>query len=470
MLGTGIKEYFSFGLSQYIPFVLYGLSFLVAFLTVFYKSGIGILFLIPLFPIYAVLDKVLKSGLFLANSVTDMIIIGMILGWMVQERKEHEPNIGQAPQLAPVFLFMSFSLTSFVLGTSYLGDDFSSDITFERLAFWKNYMIMPLIYVIAFYNLRERKWKYALYILLFFSFVAMNYKFRLNFRWMFHTHYAHESRGGDTFAFLNANVWGAFHAMYILFLAGLFLIDKHRWRRLAYLILIYGCGYSLIYSYSRGAYVGLVAGLFFIAIVRERKLLIPLFIFFLVWKLILPISVVERIEGTFVTEGNETSVLRIGDTQLETAGRSGIWDEALSLFSEHPITGTGFRTFGEKTGMDTHNEYLKTLAEDGIIGLFIYLLLYYRALKSGWQLYKTADEELLKAFGFGFLCSVVGSMVVNFFGDRWSYLQVGGIYWVTWALVDQENNRLRIQRQELAALSGGESTNLTRILDSRALR
>ena len=33
-------------------------------------------------------------------------------------------------------------------------------------------------------------------------------------------------------------------------------------------------------------------------------------------------------------------------------------------------------------------------------------------------------------------------MVVNFFGDRWTYLQLGGLYWIFWALVDQENSRI----------------------------
>jgi O-antigen ligase len=248
--------------------------------------------------------------------------------------------------------------------------------------------------------------------------------------------------------------------MYTLFVIGMFLMDKHKWRRVAYGILIAGGIYSMLYSYSRGAYVGFGAGLVFIALVKSRKLLIPLFLLLFLWKVVLPSSVVDRIDGTFVEEGDRAGVITIGDTNLSTAYRSEIWQEAWSIFTENPVVGTGFRTFGKLTGWDTHNQYLKTLSEQGIIGLLIYLLLYQRALKSGWQLYKEGDEELLRAFGFAFVCAVLGSMVVNVFGDRWTYLQLGGIYWVLWALADQENSRIALQRQAEGARLEAEAMGL----------
>jgi O-antigen ligase len=204
-----------------------------------------------------------------------------------------------------------------------------------------------------------------------------------------------------------------------------------------------------MYSFSRGAYFGFLAGLFFIGFIRTRKLLIPLFVFLIVWKLIVPLSVVERVEGIFNVEGESTEVISLGDTKLFTAGRSHLWEMALDYFYQNPIFGTGYRTYEILTGLDTHNVYFKTLAEQGLIGFLIYLWLYFLALRSGWRLYKRADEELVKALGFGFLCAVVGSMVVNLFGDRWSYLQLGGLYWVFWALVDQENSRIKIKSNAL---------------------
>lgn len=438
------------GLSEFIPYILYGLSFLIAFLAIFYRNEIGILFLASLFPIYAVLNKTIKLELPFAKDVVDILIIAMLLGWLLQRTKSEEQPVSHSPLLLPILLFMGYSLLSFIHGSSTLGTDLFSDMSEQRLANWKNYMIMPLMYLIAYYNLRERKWKYALFILLAISFLAMDYKFRQTFRWVQHTHYMEKSRLSGTLGFLGPNEWGSFQTIYTLFLIGLFMIDKHIWRRIAYAVLIIGGTYCLMYSFSRGAYVGFIIGLFFIGLVRSRKLLIPLVVFLLVWKLLLPLSVVERIEGTIVDQSDlaqseRTDLMSVGGAELDTARRAEIWSMAMGYFYQNPIFGKGFRTFSALTEWDTHNVYLKMMAEQGLIGLFIYLWLYFLAFKSGWQLYRNTDEELVKAFGFGFLCAVVGSIVVNFFGDRWTYLQIGGLYWIFWALVDQENSRIKMQ-------------------------
>ena len=450
MLGLGLSKYiFGWGLSQYIPYVIYGLTFLVAFLAIFYRSEIGILFIAFFLPIYSLLSKAIKLDLLLANQIIDILLIAMLLGWLFQGRKNQEQSIGPSPMLVPIFLFVGYSLFSYFVGSSYLGGGISPDLDNLRLADWKNYMIMPFLYLISYHNLRDRKWKYALFILLFFSFLAMDLKFRQSFTWVQHTHYMDKSRLGGTFGFLGPNEWGAFHTIYTLFIIGLFLVDRHFWRRIAYSILIFLNTYSLIYSFSRGAYVGFLAGLFFIGFIRTRKLLIPLFVFLIVWKSIVPLSVVERVEGIYIVPGESAEVITLGDTKLFAAGRSHLWEKALNYFSQNPIFGTGYRTYEILTGLDTHSVYFKTLAEQGLIGFLIYLWLYFLALRSGWRLYKRADEELVKALGFGFLCAVVGSMVVNLFGDRWTYLQLGGLYWIFWSLVDQENSRLKRRKETM---------------------
>lgn len=142
-------------------------------------------------------------------------------------------------------------------------------------------------------------------------------------------------------------------------------------------------------------------------------MLIPLIVILVIWKSVLPTSVIERIEGTFVDQGNleqvaGADVVSVGGTELTTTGRKQLWDQAMEYFKKNPITGIGFRTFANLTGMDTHNVYIKFMAEQGIIGLIINLWLYYLALRSGWRLYRMANEQLLKAFGFAFLCAVGG--------------------------------------------------------------
>lgn len=433
------------GLTQYIPYIIYGLSFFIAFFALFYRSGIGILFLVPLLPVYSALNKVLKSDLPLANNVPDMLIIAMLMGWMLQGSRDQKLPTERAPLLIPILLLSSYTFLSFFIG-SFNYDGLFSETNMERLAHWKNYMIMPLLYLICYYTLKDRKWQHALFVLLAGSMLAADYKFKLTFRWYKHTHFFEENRLGGTFAFLGPNEWGSFHAIYVLFFIGLFLVDKHFWRRIAYVILILGGGYAMMYSYSRGAYMGFLIGLFVIALVRSKKLLIPLIIFLFVWKSVLPNSVVERIEMTFVEEASGANVISVGDTHVYTAGRAYLWEKALDMFYQNPITGLGYNTFQRsiEDKMDTHSLYFKTLAEQGLIGLTILLWLYFLAFRSGWRLYKGSNEDLMRALGFGFFCAALGYALVNLFGDRWTYFQLGGVFWVLWALVDQENSRLKI--------------------------
>ena len=270
-LGLGLGKYLSFGLSPYYPYIVYGLAFLIAFLALFYRSELGILFIAFFLPVYALLNKAIKSDLFLANQIIDVLVIAMLLGWLFQNRKKQEQSIGQSPLLLPIILFLSYSLFSFFIGSSYLGEDFFPGFDNQRLADWKNYMIMPFLYLISYYNLRDRKWKYALFILLFFSFLLMDFKFRQSFRWVQHTHYTDGSRVNGTLGFLNANAFGALHTIYTLFIIGLFLVDRHFWRRIAYVILICGGIYTLMYTYLERCLCWLFGRAIFYRFYKDKK-------------------------------------------------------------------------------------------------------------------------------------------------------------------------------------------------------
>jgi len=51
MLGTGLfKIFFGWGLSEYAPYVIYGLALVIAFLALVYRSEIGILFIALFYP------------------------------------------------------------------------------------------------------------------------------------------------------------------------------------------------------------------------------------------------------------------------------------------------------------------------------------------------------------------------------------------------------------------------------------
>jgi O-antigen ligase len=82
---------------------------------------------------------------------------------------------------------------------------------------------------------------------------------------------------------------------------------------------------------------------------------------------------------------------------------------------------------------------VKILAEQGTIGMFIFLLMFLLALRSGWRLYRDTEDPFLKGLGLGFFTCVIATMTTNVFGDRWTYVQLGAYYWVFLALVVRSN-------------------------------
>lgn len=429
------------GLSEVVPYAVYALAGPVMIATAVSRTSIGLLFLVPLIPLYVVIDKVLKSELPLANNLVDFTIIAMLLGILIQKRGDEVPALGPSPLQKPLAIFALFSFISLILGSSHF-DGMMGELNISRYAHWKNYMIMPVLYLITYYALREREWQRWLFILLFGAFLLADVRFQQSFRWVKREHYDGIKSRVSGLVNLGPNEMGGFHAIHMLFVLGVFFIDKNVKRRIAYVFFMVGSTYCALYSYSRGAYVAILLTSIFIAFLKERRLLIVIVAFLISWKAILPVSVVERIENTIVEDGARSDVVSVGGVELETAKRTEIWDKALGYFLENPITGKGYNTYQYLTGWDTHNVYIKFMAEEGIIGLSLYLWFYVLALRSGWKLYKNADEEIIRALGFGFTCAVIASIISNFFGDRWTYLQLGGIYWVLWALVDQYNARI----------------------------
>ena len=151
------------------------------------------------------------------------------------------------------------------------------------------------------------------------------------------------------------------------------------------------------------------------------------------------------------------------DQQLDSSAqdRVTIWNDAqeFELFHENPVLGAGFDTYEwqHRVGQyaDTHNYFLKVLVETGVLGLMFFLYLLGTITRLGVKLYRTAKDPFLKSLGLGFSLLMVCVFVVNFFGDRWLYIEVNGFLWVMLACVVR-GQMIENQRQQEAVDSSTE--------------
>jgi O-antigen ligase len=153
---------------------------------------------------------------------------------------------------------------------------------------------------------------------------------------------------------------------------------------------------ALLFSWSRGAWMGFAAGLVVLLAFWPRRLaLAPLVLLLLLAALLiafnaglLPTAVVDRLGGFAgdFTLGDVRGV-DINDANYSVLERIAHWQAALDMTRDNLWLGVGFGNYGaayadydlinwpDALG-HAHNYYLNLLAETGVIGLLAYLLLW----------------------------------------------------------------------------------------------
>ena len=222
-----------------------------------------------------------------------------------------------------------------------------------------------------------------------------------------------------------ANQLGAFLSQFAVFFWGVGQYIKRRKAKLIFYGLVSLTALTDMYTFSRGAYLALVASAIVLGLLKDRKLLVLIAIFLFTWQTIVPAAVTERV-----------SMTKSSDGKLEASAqeRVDLWTQARDMFFSSPLVGTGFASFqyGEHTDnlKDTHNWYVKVLVETGIIGGVIALFLLGNMLAAGYGLFRQGRDPLYSGLGLGFLLAVCSCMIANFFGDRWTYIEVNGLLWI----------------------------------------
>lgn len=360
----------------------------------------------------------------------DLIFFAVLIGIFINKRSLTITN-----NLYFIFIFILYNYLSLWNSSIRYFYPFPISTSNELVIIWKNFTMMILMYFIGINVIKNEQQQKI--IILIIALVILNISLR-NYR---------SFAGGMSFVDdhrlvgpfwavqLGSNHFGAFIADYsaAIFGVALFKIDKKiRWLCLAAALLSV---HSLLFSFSRGAYVGALLAMLFFGIFKKRNILVLLTIILISYHTLLPPSVVERVNMTKDESG-----------QLETsaASRLRLWQNATDLFLQSPLYGVGFEGFrlyreGQYGAIltDTHNYFIKNLCEGGIIGFIILLIILYAAFRSGWRLYKTGSSQFQKGLGFGFLGCILSLIATNMFGDRFSYVELGSFFWIFWSLVDR---------------------------------
>ncbi len=156
---------------------------------------------------------------------------------------------------------------------------------------------------------------------------------------------------------------------------------------------------AIIASYSRGAFLAVIAmGLFlWLKTKGSKKIFLAI---------VMSITVVSTL--AFIPDKwfEKMATIQTYDHDASAQGRLDSWRFAINLANDRPIQGGGFQAFTElmfqkyspdlKRARDAHSIYFQVLAQQGYIGLFIFLLLGFLTWRTATSVMKSCrnDEQL----------------------------------------------------------------------------
>lgn len=427
-------------------FLVYGAGFVCAARALTGKIHGALYLVLFLMPLRNVVEKI--YGLPLGKDFIDILFLSMIVGSIVAAHIEKRPLFQKSPLNTPAFTIAFYTYVSLWVGYGLLGYYAPFNFSDPRLQDCKNFILFPILFMIILNNVRDKKGIVKVLIVIFLGMMASGWYTLKQVTWFLGIVSRNKIHG--TFVFVGPNEVAAFFNQYGVFFLALSLFWKNKLQKIFMLGLVVMSFYSVLFLFSRGAYLGLLTGLFVLFSMRKKVLLIPLVLLVIFWQTALPATVRERIEMTT----NEA-----GELDVSTQMRLVVWQEAMRLFQENPILGTGFHVFkylGFELG-DTHNIYVRILAEQGLIGMFIFLWLITAFFRQAWRLYKQAEDPELKGLGLAFVICLIVFVVNNFFGNRWDYLELSSYLWAIAALVTRGN--LILSSEKTQKSSSGKQNN-----------
>jgi putative inorganic carbon (hco3(-)) transporter len=412
------------GLTSLAPFVIYIAGILAFLLSVFWRPIVGIYFLVPLIPLQTARYRM--NDLPLGQSVVDIILLGVILGLLVHQQK----ILQKTPWNVVLSVYAIFTFLSLCMGSFYLHAELPLTPSDPRLADWKNFMIMPVILLLVATTVREKRQMKILILLMCAGILVLNTGFWDTVSGHDFSNFSYDLRDEGAMGYAGVNGLAAFEAQAAIFLMALAALERKKFLWLGYLALAIFSGICLMYSLSRGGYLAFLVGVLFLGIVKQRKLLLLLAAFLCTWTSFVPGAVQQRVFMTY----NENS----GALDHSAEVRVDLWEEAAAMIRANPVLGVGFDTYGYTKHVhnygDSHNYFIKVLAETGFVGLLLFLWLLARTFQVGCRLFRRARDPFLGSLGLGLAGWVLCSAVANLFGDR-TFLQVDGYMWVIGGLV-----------------------------------
>jgi hypothetical protein len=424
MLGTG--------LGAYLPLLIY-LASMAGCVASLFRPAIGIWILALILPLQGGRMRLLDYplGAHVLQLLLLFVFIGVLLkGGSIWPPKPMRKIVIALCALTYVSLWIGAALSRavpFPFLTSLPNGDHTP------FGYWITFMHLPLLFILVNSVVKDKRQMQFLLFAMMISFLWVMKNFYGNVAGRETTNYVEGLRNSMGQDFGGSNGRAAFASQCTLLLLAVFGNIRSLRVRLVVVFLLVAGVYSVLFSYSRGAWLGFACGILYLGVTRMRWFLAVGLLIVPFAGALLPRAVIQRATMTY----------QEGELDTSSADRIQIWEHALKTSFADPILGVGFdcyhfyRAEDEDELLDTHNMYVKAYVETGVVGLLCLIGFFFSALRLGHRLARKATDPFYQALGAGFAAYMVSVIVANIFGDRWTYIDLSGYTWILLALVVQ---------------------------------
>ncbi|HLG78148.1 MAG TPA: hypothetical protein VKX46_17160, partial [Ktedonobacteraceae bacterium] len=78
--------------------------------------------------------------------------------------------------------------------------------------------------------------------------------------------------------------------------------------------------------------------------------------------------------------------------------------------------------------------YMKVLVETGAVGMLLFVLVLAKCFSVAARLRRVAQDPFASGLALGLLSLLGCLVIVNIFGDRWTYIEINGVVWILLAV------------------------------------
>lgn len=245
-----------------------------------------------------------------------------------------------------------------------------------------------------------------------------------------------EGMPGRVYSFFdNPNAFAEMLIFFLPIILALILCSRHWWSVMAALLTFcVGTG-ALLMTYSRASWIGMAVSMLVFVFLWKPKLLPGLFLLGVACIPLLPDTILNRI--LTITNLNDSS----------TASRFPLYEAALALIRESPISGAGLGTdavqkyvaannlyHAKAPFVHAHNIYLQVWVEQGVLGAIAFLGTMLWGYKSAAAASKGKVSVAAKMITIGCASAISGAMVCGLADYLWNYPRIMCMFWFLFAV------------------------------------